>query len=176
VADGTKGSTDLPLRTWDAARVGDHRYVQTMSDRVARKLGVLAGDYERVRGIPFQHFFCPVLYRDQDVELCEAHIVNKAFGASSLWTVQRKDVDGFYGSMFESEFVDLKDRGREPADAIRNRALTKRFRPKIVAAGRSIDYYMPTGPIPAEHTRVICGGPTASSRSPSRCLPRKSQR
>jgi hypothetical protein len=100
-----------------------------------------------------------MLYADDDVDLCEAHIVNKAFGASSLSTVQRKDVDGFYGSVFESDFVDLKDRGRKSADVLADRALAKRFRPKIMAAGRPIDYYMPTGPIPPEHTRVILGGP-----------------
>lgn len=68
-------------------------------------------------------------------------------------------MDAFYGSAFEAEFVDLKDHGRKAADVLADRALARRLRPRIVAAGRPIEHYVPTGPIPAKHTRVILGGP-----------------
>jgi hypothetical protein len=130
-----------------------------MSPRVARKLPDLAEDYARVTGKPFEHFFCPILYADHDVELCEAHIVNEAFGASSRWTVQRKDVDGFYGSIFESDFVDMKHRGRGISAAMTDRAVAKRLKPQVVVNGRSVDYYTATGPVPPEHTRLTLVGP-----------------
>jgi hypothetical protein len=69
-------------------------------------LEALRTDYASVAGVPFQTFFCPVLFRDEDVELCRAHLVNQAFaGASRRWTIQRKDVDEFFGAFFESDFV-----------------------------------------------------------------------
>jgi hypothetical protein len=130
-----------------------------MSGRVARRLAALSTDYEQVTGRPFQHFFCPVLFRDEDAELCQAHIVNRAFDGSSLWTIERKDVDGFYGSVFESDFVTLKDRGRSAAEVITDPALSRRLRPSVVADGQPIAYYAPNGPIPKEHSRMILEGP-----------------
>lgn len=132
-----------------------------MSQRVAGKLPTLAADYAAIKGKPFEHFFCPILYTDEDVELCEAHIVNQAFGTSSRWTVQRKDVDGFYGSAFESDFVDLKHRGRKIPDLMADRGVAKRFKPQIMVEGRPVDYYARTGsgPVPAEHTPLILDGP-----------------
>lgn len=67
-----------------------------------RKLDELRSDYRAVVGSPFSHFFCPIVFLDEDVDLCRAHIVNRAFPESSRsWTVQRTDVDNFYGSTFE---------------------------------------------------------------------------
>ena len=54
-------------------------------------------------GEPFHHFYCPVLFLDDEAELCKAHIVNAVFAGSTRWTVQRKDVDNFYGHVFESD-------------------------------------------------------------------------
>jgi len=75
-----------------------------MSADFQAKLEKLRSDYHQVRGAPFSHFFCPVLFSDEDVPLCKAHIVNLVFPDSSrIWTVQRKDVDNFYGSTFEAD-------------------------------------------------------------------------
>src|SRR6266496_2313343 len=87
---------------------------QVLSDRqmnhaVQQKLERLRSDYREVAGKPFSHFFCPMLFRDEDVGICRAHIVNATFpGSCRNWTVQRADVDSFYGYAFESDFVDIQ--------------------------------------------------------------------
>lgn len=131
-----------------------------MTKRVATKLSRLKADYAAVTGKPFEHFFCPMLYADEDVELCQAHIVNRAFGASSRWTVQRKDVDGFYGSAFESDFLDLKHRARTIPELMADRGLAMRFKPQIMLEGRPVEYYAGgAGPVPPQHTRLVLDGP-----------------
>ena len=49
-----------------------------MSPSAAERLEALRADYAQVAGKPFSHFYCPLLFRDEHVPLCEAHIVNKA--------------------------------------------------------------------------------------------------
>jgi hypothetical protein len=62
-------------------------------------------DYESITGRPFEHFFSPVLYVDEPVEVMRGHIINEAFIKSSkAWVIQRKDVDGFFGGFFEGDF------------------------------------------------------------------------
>ena len=48
------------------------------------KLDELNTDYAQIKGQAFSHFFCPILFRDEDVELCEAHIINQAFPDAAL--------------------------------------------------------------------------------------------
>jgi hypothetical protein len=80
-----------------------------MKRQIARRLDALRQDFAQIAGRPFNHFFCPFLFVDEETELCKAHVVNAAFAASSRrWTLQRKDVDNFFGSMIESAFVDLR--------------------------------------------------------------------
>ena len=67
-----------------------------MNASAQRKLAALRADYAAEVGRPFEHFFCPVLYRDEPAELCQAHIVNAAFrGSTKRRTIQRADVDHF---------------------------------------------------------------------------------
>jgi hypothetical protein len=74
------------------------------------KLSALRADYETVTGRPFSHFYCPILFRDEPVDLCQAHIA--AFHDSSrAGTVQRADVDNFVGSVFEADFVAMQHEG-----------------------------------------------------------------
>ena len=121
------------------------------------KLRELNVDFAEVRGMPFSHFFCPVLFRDEDVELCKAHIVNQAFSdARRHWTVQRADVDGFFGSCFESDFVDIQYQGQVTAtQAMVDKALAKKFRPQVFVKGQAVPYYYPraTGS-PPQHAKV----------------------
>ena len=54
-----------------------------------KKLEALRSDYASVVGSSFKTFYCPILFRDDDVELCRAHLVNQAFaGVSRRWTIQ----------------------------------------------------------------------------------------
>ena len=41
-----------------------------------KKLEGLRSDYQTVTGFPFEKFYCPILFRDENVELCRAHLVN----------------------------------------------------------------------------------------------------
>jgi len=119
------------------------------------KLNTLRSNYEAVTGKAFRFFYCPVLFRDDDAELCCAHLVNAAFsGASRRWTIQRRDVDNFFGSAFESDFVDTQlRRTGPPEEFLADRRLSKRLKPKILLEGREIQHYIARGPIPPEHSK-----------------------
>ncbi len=125
-----------------------------MQVAVAKKLERLRLDFEEVSGRPFDHFFCPMLFRDEDVELCKGHIVGQVFGGRERWTVQRKDVDNFYGTAFEADFADIRFRERSAESVISDAAVLRRFRTLLTANGEPVPHYASTGPIPASHIRI----------------------
>jgi hypothetical protein len=137
-----------------------------MDYEVEHKLETLRSDYQELTGKPFLQFFCPILFRDEDVALCRAHIVNSAFPDSCRrWTVQRSDVDNFYGSAFESDFVDLQYRGQHLTDtAITDPLLSKKLRPKVFIKGEKVEHFIASGPIPAHFTEVHVNGPNGPVR------------
>lgn len=116
-------------------------------------------DFETVSGSQVNHFYCPILYRDEEVELCKAHIVNEGIkGAPRHWTVQRADVDSFFGSRFEADFVFFENE-RVGGDVSAVTALSdKRIRaliqPKIRRNGQDVPYYGSQGEVPSEFTEV----------------------
>jgi hypothetical protein len=125
-----------------------------MNPDMRNKLNNLRDDYQNVTGVPFTHFFCPILYRDEKVKLCRGHIINHRFEeASRCWTIQRQDIDNFYGSNFESEFVLIQYRGKlGPFEALQEKTLN----PKIRINGEIIDYYHFNGNLnPEDFTPVI---------------------
>ncbi len=127
-----------------------------MSAKLKYKVERLRVDYERVKGRPFDYFYCPILFQDEDVPLCEGHIVNVAFPNSSRnWTVQRKDVDNFYGANFESDFIAIlyKENG-SPSKILADRTLSKRFAPRILVDDQPVDYFRAQGEIPKHFTPV----------------------
>jgi hypothetical protein len=123
---------------------------------LTEKLAELRADYEKVVGQPFEHFYCPILFRDDHTPLCRAHIINAAFRDSARrWTVQRKDVDGFYGAFLESEFLAIQERGKhDPVDVLINKQLAHRLQPKIALSGREVGHYFPKGRVPAAFSEV----------------------
>lgn len=128
-----------------------------MDDNFVRKLDELRREFVELAGHPFEHFFCPVLFRDDDVPLSRAHIVNLAFPNSTrLWTIQRTDVDNFFGSIVESDFVDLQHRDTGiAAKSLVDPHLRRRFKPRILLEGTPIEYFNPTtGPIPEQFTGI----------------------
>ena len=136
-----------------------------MDAKSARKLRQLKSDFEKVEGRTFRHFFCPILFKDEDTPLCKAHIVNAAFkGLPKHWTIQRKDVDGFYGAFFESEFLDIRHRGRRADEVIADKSLSSRFKPKIVVDGTPVQYYSPGRKLPRHHSLVAIEGSFGSVR------------
>ena len=104
-----------------------------MDHEVQHKLETLRSDYREVIGRSFLALLLSDPFRDRNAELCRAHIINSAFPDSCRkWTVQRADVDSFYGSAFESDFVDLQYSGKHLTDdAIIDPLLSKKLRPKV---------------------------------------------
>jgi len=121
-----------------------------------QKLEQLRSDYTGIAGKPFNYFYCPILFRDENVPLCQAHIVNKAFaGSSRAWTVQRMDVDNFYGTYFEADFEMLQyGKNREIGEIFMDKKLHKKFRPKILVDEKQVDFFVPQGKIPEQFTAV----------------------
>lgn len=120
-------------------------------------LRLLNADYEAVRSRASHRFFCPILHRDEDVELCKAHIINASFPNSDrTWTIQRADVDSWFGAMFEADFVRLKYKDNLKAlDVLADRDLTRQLRPKITLDGEEVDHYALSGRVPAEFSSVL---------------------
>jgi len=129
-----------------------------------RRLEALRTDFAAVSGEPFRHFYCPLLLADEPCEICRAHLVNQAFpNTRRRWTVQRTDVDNFYGTFFEADFVELKEDGSPIATSIANR-LSGRLRPEIFHRGQKVEFYKPTATIPSRHSEVLLEAPSRSVR------------
>ncbi len=80
-----------------ASRLLRYRRV-TRAELRSSKLEDLRRDFARIAGVPFRHFFCPILYRDDPAEICLGHIINASLTGSDRYRViQRADVDCFYG-------------------------------------------------------------------------------
>ncbi len=127
-----------------------------MKAYVKSKLEELRSDYIQVKGQPFAHFYCPVLFRDDDVPLCQAHIINYAFPNSArTWTVQRSDVDSFYGSNFEADFIAIQyAENGSPGKTLVDKTLSKRFRPRILVDDEPVDYFVAQGNVPEYFTQI----------------------
>ncbi len=127
-----------------------------MNKEIGAKIEDLQNDYRQVKGQPFQHFFCPMLHRDEPVELCKAHIINEAFPQSSrIWTVQRKDVDNFYGANFEADFVATQffvERNLEKV--LPDQKLSKILNAQILLDDQPVDFFVAKGEIPSQFTMM----------------------
>ena len=125
-----------------------------MGESIQSKLEKHRADYNHVRGRSFAYFFCPILCRDDDVPLCRGHIINHAFpGSSGNWVVQRKDVDNFYGSMFEADFATIQYKGSQNlGSAIVDKDLSKKLEPKLLLNDKPVGYYISHSNIPKQFT------------------------
>ena len=148
-----------------------------MNQKIENYLAQLNTDYKNVFGSPFRHFFCPILYRDEETELCQAHVINKAFRDSDhSWTIQRKDVDSFYGSLFEADFLAIQEKDRHHADdVIADKDLVRQLNPKFVLDGEVVEHYYPKGDVPPAHSQTTWFTPEkniqlALKRSPEAML------
>lgn len=128
-----------------------------MNNEITNKLKHLNDDYEKLKGHRFSHFFCPILFKDEITELCKGHIVNQAFSNSPrAWTVQRKDVDGFYGHNFEADFTALEYRIAKltPDRAILDSKFSNKLKPKILVDGQQVDYFISNRSRQSDFTRM----------------------
>ena len=113
-------------------------------NKLDEKLEELRADYQHISGKPFSHFYCPILFTDEDVTLCKAHVINRGLPDSpSTFTVQRKDVDNFYGSRFEADFLDIqKYKDRSTAEIITDRQLSDKSASKIYLEGKPVEFFL----------------------------------
>ncbi len=128
---------------------------------IQRILPVINADYARVTGNPFRRFFCPILHTDEETELCLGHIVNEKIPHSiRKCVVQRKDVDGFYGRVFEADFITaIRAREMGLLDAVFDESLRKKMDVRITLDGQDCDYHYHKGGKPAScHSRIILDG------------------
>ena len=125
-----------------------------MNTHIRKRLEQLKADYESVSNRPWRFFFCPILHRDEETELCAGHVINQAQeDADRSWTVQRKDVDNHYGTLFERDFLALEQKVDLQVDEIlTDRKLSRQFNPKIVIDGQPVDHYRPRGAVPEQHS------------------------
>jgi hypothetical protein len=128
-----------------------------MNEDVRVRLEILKENYSQNIGQPFNYFFCPMLYKDENKPLCKAHIVNEAFPNSArAWTVQREDIDSFYGSKFESDFTVLQhSRKYFPDEIFCNKHLSKQIRPQILLNDNPVDYYYTDKEVPKKYSKAI---------------------
>lgn len=127
-----------------------------MNKSIESRLARLRAGYSQLRGSPFSYFYCPILFKDEDVPLCQGHIINRAFPDSARdWVVQRQDIDNFYGTIFEADFETLKYKGEQIAgSAIINKELSKKFEPKILLDDKPVEYYVARENVPQQFTRL----------------------
>ena len=137
-----------------------------MNPDFERRLEALRSDFQARVAVPFSRFYCPILFRDEEVELCEGHIVNAAFPDSARnWIVQRKDVDNFYGSAFESDFVDIQYHGMSfPDNVLADPYLSKKLQPKIRIGDHDVSHFVARGPVPAHFTEAAVEAPFGQIR------------
>jgi hypothetical protein len=126
----------------------------------------LQADFADLTGGRSDTFYCPITFEDGPVELCRGHIIPEAFpGSDRSWTVQRKDVDGFYGSTFEADFVALRHKGsRSAVEGLTDVQLGRELKPAFRLDDRQVEYYRPTGPVPPQHTPVCIDTATGPVR------------
>src|SRR5687768_7995277 len=123
-----------------------------MNRQIEERLNKLRQEFAKMANTPFAYFFCPVLFVDEDTELCKAHVVNDALPDSSKqWTVQRKDVDNFFGTMFETALLDLQHNEEGiAAKALMDPDLNRRLQPKILLDGVEVGHYVADREIPSK--------------------------
>ena len=137
-----------------------------MNANIRKRLEQLRADYQSVSGRPCRFFYCPILHRDEETELCAGHVINRASeDADRSWTVQRKDVDNYYGTLFEGDFLALEQNVDLQVDEIlTDRKLSRQFNPKIVIDGQAVDHYRPQGVVPEQHSELFVDSPDGLER------------
>src|SRR5262245_19510918 len=117
------------------------------SKKIKSEIARLRQNYQEIEGKPFEHFYCPILFRDEKTELCEGHVINQAIHDSTrLWVVQRKDVDNFYGRVFESDAVAMVESHEMTfSDVLMDKNIQRKMERTITMDGETIPHYHQVG-------------------------------
>jgi len=138
-----------------------------VNPELRQRLEVHRRDFERVTGRPFEHFYCPILGVDQEVALQRGHVINEAFENSTrVWVVQRRDVDGFFGSHFEADFEVLQHRDRlSVTEVLADPKLARKVRVKILRSGAPVPFTTRGGDLPHVFTPFQLVDPQGATSS-----------
>ncbi len=134
-------------------------------EELNRRLDELKRGFGTERGEPFNHFYCPILHVDEPTTLCRGHIFPEKLGGK-IWVPQREDVDNFFGSVVEADFVAVvKYRESDLLDIWLDPISQRQHRPKLELDGKTVGYYFPevVGQIPAAHTTATLLGADGES-------------
>lgn len=130
------------------------RRIEGVKPGIQAELERLRRDLVEATGQPFRHFLCPLLLVDEPTPLCKGHIVNRAFSdAPNRWTIQRRDVDNFFGAVAESDFTVLESATtRSRFDHVTDPRMPGRLKPEILLDRRPVEYFVPKGAVPKHFT------------------------
>jgi hypothetical protein len=113
-------------------------------------------EYARKEGQPFKYFYCPILLRDEETELCMGHIIPASLpNCCRARVVQRADVDNFYGSVAEADFgtlIEARERGLH--GVVSDHSLRRRLNARILVEGEECRHYTFNGQMAAGHSRI----------------------
>jgi hypothetical protein len=114
-------------------------------------------DFTRVNGRPFQHFFCPLLMRDEETQRCLGHIVPQSIPNSRRsCVVQRADVDNFYGVVAEGDLSTLlAARAAGTRGLLFDPELSKKIKHRFTVGGEAVEHYHDKGHRAPQHTPLV---------------------
>ena len=106
-----------------------------------QQLDILSANYAMYNGgAPFNGFYCPIQLRETDEELCDGHVISRAFGDSSQKIIQVKDVDNCFGGKVEAKSI-----AGALATATPSENMLRDARPhvkvRILANGKKVQHY-----------------------------------
>lgn len=105
----------------------------------------LRESYAAEFGTDWKHFHCPILFREDDVELCMGHVVSQGLHSSKKTVPQRKDVDNLFGKTVESHLIGcVKFFGLSASDALHDSEAGKFLKPGFEFQGETVESYFPT--------------------------------
>ena len=127
-----------------------------MDRELQRRVQRLKEDYESVSGRAWEHFFCPILYKDEKADLSHGHIINRALPNSDRsWVPQRTDIDSWFGTHFEADFLLLSQIKRHSIEELlTDSKLARKFRPKIYLDSEVIEHYIVRSRVPNDFSEA----------------------
>ncbi len=134
-------------------------------DDVKQRVEALRANYEAEVGRPFEHFYCPILHVDEGTELLKGHVINEKLGYN-VWVPQRKDIDSFYGTAAEADFIAaVQDHSKTALQKWLDPKMNRQHRPQLMLKGEEVQHYFTEKPasVPVGHTSLKMVGPAGET-------------
>ena len=114
------------------------------------QLEELNSGYIELFGEAVEHFVCPILFADEETELCDGHVVSKSLGGSNRTIIQRADVDRFFGKIERNFALEQKKRASSNIENLKN------HNSSIELGEQTVTHYQPKSKdIPTGHTAFV---------------------